>query len=295
MGFGSDGYRATGIAGGNPTFGYPGGIRQGMFRLYLRLIGVQVRSQMQYRVGFILESISTAVTTGMVFVTFAFVIERFGSIAGWSLGQVGFLYGMVEFSFGIMDMLFSGFDPQNFGRQIRLGRLDQVLLRPISITLQIFGSEFILRRIGRIVQGMVIFIIAVELANMQWTVTKLLYLPVVIISQVLFFGGLFIIGATITFWTYESIEVINIFTYGGAEMMSYPMNIYPDWMRKFFTFIIPAIFINYYPALFFLNKPDPLGLPGFAAFISPCIGFGIFGLSIIFWRFGVKHYQSTGT
>ncbi len=266
-----------------------------MFRLYLRLIGVQFRSQMQYRAGFILESISTAVTTGMVFITFAFVIERFGSIAGWSLGEVGFLYGMVEFSFGIMDMLFSGFDPQNFGRQIRLGRFDQVLLRPISITLQIFGSEFILRRIGRIAQGLVIFIVAVELVDVQWTVTKLLYLPFAIISQVLFFGGLFIIGATITFWTYESIEVINIFTYGGAEMMSYPMNIYPDWMRKFFTFIIPAIFINYYPALFFLNKPDPLGLPGFASFISPCIGFGILGLSLIFWRYGVKHYQSTGT
>jgi len=266
-----------------------------MFHLYIRLIGVQVRSQMQYRMGFILESLATAVSTAIVFITLVFVIRRFGNIAGWSLGEIGFIYGMIEFSFGIMDMLFSGFDPQNFGHQVRLGRLDQLLLRPINITLQIFGSEFIIRRIGRIVQGLVIFIIAAELANVQWTALKLLYLPVVIVSQVLFFGGLFIIGATITFWTYESIEMINIFTYGGAEMMSYPMNIYPDWMRRFFTYILPAIFINYYPALYFLNKTDPLGLPHSAGIITPLVGIGVWGISILFWKFGLNHYQSTGT
>ena len=160
-----------------------------MLRIYFRLIGVQIRSQMQYRVGFLLEVISTAVVTGMVFITFAFVIARFGNIAGWSLGEVGFIYGMVEFSFGLMDMIFSGFDPQNFGRQVRLGRLDQVLLRPINVTLQIFGSEFILRRVGRIAQGFVIFLIALQMTDIQWTTTKIIYLPVVILSQVLFFGG----------------------------------------------------------------------------------------------------------
>ena len=266
-----------------------------MIYLYLRLISAQIRSQMQYRTGFLLEAAASAVISAMAFITFAFVIERFGNIAGWSLGEVGFLYGLIEFSFGLMDMLFSGFDPQNFGRQVRLGRLDQVLLRPISVTLQIFGSEFIMRRIGRIVQGLVILIVAVGMVDFQWTALKAVYMPIVVVSQILFFGGLFVIGATITFWTYESIEVMNIFTYGGAEMMSYPMAIYPDWMRKFFTFILPAIFINYYPALFFLEKPDPLGLPEFSAFLSPLAGLSVFGISLLFWRYGLRHYQSTGT
>lgn len=266
-----------------------------MVRLYLRLISVQIRSQMQYRTGFFLEFVSTAVISAMVFITFAFVIERFGNIAGWSLGEVGFLYGLIEFSFGLMDMLFSGFDPQNFGRQVRLGRLDQVLLRPVNVTLQIFGSEFIMRRLGRIVQGLVILIVAEGMIEVQWTANKLLFMPVIVISQVLFFGGLFVIGATITFWTYESIEVMNVFTYGGAEMMSYPMSIYPGWMRKFFTYILPAIFINYYPALFILDKSDPLGMPKSLAFLAPLVGLAIFGASLVFWKRGLKQYQSTGT
>jgi ABC-2 type transport system permease protein len=124
---------------------------------------------------------------------------------------------------------------------------------------------------------------------------KLVYLPIVFLSLICFFGGLFIIGSTITFWTIESIELVNIFTYGGSEMMSYPMNIYPDWMLRFFTFVIPAIFLNYYPALFFLDKPDPLSMPYLSPFLAPVIGVGVLAAGLAFWRVGIRHYQSTGT
>ena len=93
-----------------------------------------------------------------------------------------------------------------------------------------------------------IFAIALSLANVEWTTGKILYLPIVILSRIAFFGGLYVIGSTITFWTIDSIEAINILTYGGSEMMSYPMHIYPDWLRRTFTFVVPAIFLNYYPA-----------------------------------------------
>ncbi len=113
--------------------------------------------------------------------------------------------------------------------------------------------------------------------------------------MVLFFGGLFIIGATYTFWTVESIEAINILTYGGSFLISHPMHIYQDWMRHFFTFVVPAIFLNFYPTLYFLDKPDPLNFPPYAPFLSPVAGLVMFGVGMAFWRFGRRHYQSTGT
>ena len=263
--------------------------------VYLRLISVQIRSQMQYRFPFLVELVVTGFITISGFVTLAFVIQRFGSIAGWKLGEVAFLYGMVETSFGIMDMIFSGFDPGNFGRQTRLGRFDQLLLRPVDITLQVLGSEFIIRRLGRIFQGILILILSLTMIQIRWTFIKLLYLPIVIASLIAFFGGLFIIGATISFWTLESIEIVNIFTYGGTEMMSYPMQIYPNWLRDFFSYVLPAIFLNYYPSLYFLDKPDPLHFPPIAPFLAPVAGFGVLGIALAFWQFGIRHYQSTGT
>jgi len=263
--------------------------------IYRRLILVQIRSQLQYRASFLLDAVAMAFANGISFLTLALILQRFDGIGGWSLAEIAFLYGMVELAFGIMDMVFSGFDPANFGRYVRLGGFDQLLLRPLGVSLQVFGSQFIIRRLGRIAQGLAVLLFAIASLNIHWTLVKMLYLPVVVTSLVCFFGGLFMVGATITFWTVESIEVINIFTYGGSEMMAYPMHIYSDWMRRFFTYILPAIFLNYAPALYFLDKPDPLGLPPFAAFLAPLAGLGTLLAAALFWQFGMRHYKSTGT
>lgn len=263
--------------------------------IYVRLINIQIRSQMQYRVAFLLDLLSTFIMLGMYFVALSMIFERFSNLGGWSLGEVAFLWGLVEFAFGLMDMIFSGFDPASFGQNIRIGVFDQILLRPLNVTMQVLGREFVLRRLGRIINGVAIFMVALNLAQIDWTVGKLLYLPWVIVGLVCFFGGLFIIGSTFTFWTVDSVEAMNILTYGGSEMMSYPMHIYPDWLRRIFTFGVPAIFLNYYPALYFLDKPDPFGLPAVMPFFSPLVGIGILAGALAFWRFGIQHYQSTGT
>jgi ABC-2 type transport system permease protein len=263
--------------------------------IYRRLIGAQIRSQMQYRTSFLLDLVATTTIVLFEFGSVVLVFERFQHIRGWTLGEVAFLFGLVETAFGAMDLIFSGFDPRGFGQEVRRGKFDQLLLRPVSITFQVFGSRFFFRRVGKIVFGIGIFIFALGLNDIHWTVAKIAYLPFVLLGMFLFFGGLFIIGATITFWTIESIEVMNILTYGGGFLISYPMHIYWDWMRRFFTFIVPAIFLNYYPALFFLGKPDPFNFPPWAPFLAPLVGITVFALALAFWRFGIQHYQSTGT
>jgi ABC-2 type transport system permease protein len=265
------------------------------FDIYRRLVSVRIRGQTQYRLSFLADLVATGLITTLGFGTLALVLQRFENIGGWTLPEIAFLFGMVETAFGTMDMLFSGFDPQGFGQHIRRGTFDQLLLRPVGITLQVLGSEFILRRLGRIFQGLAILGYALFTLESHWTFGKLLYLPVVFASLVGFFGGLFISGATLSFWTVEALEVMNIFTYGGNEMIAYPMHIYPGWMRRTFTYLIPAIFLNYYPALFFLDKPDPFGMPGFAPFLAPLVALGTLLASLAFWRFGIRHYQSTGT
>jgi len=266
-----------------------------MFDIYRRLIGVQIRSQMQYRFSFFMELVGTALITLLEYASLALVFSKFDTLKGWTLGQVAFLFGLAELSFGIMDMIFSGFDPSYFGLQVRQGRFDQLLLRPQNITLQVLGSEFTLRRIGRIAVGIAIFMTALSLTPIAWTPLKILLTTLVVVSQVAFFGGLFIIGATITFWTVESIEVVNIFTYGGSYMISHPMHIFPDSFRRFFTYVIPAIFLNFYPALYILELPDPFSMPSLAPFLAPLAGAWMLAISLAFWRFGIRHYQSTGT
>ena len=102
--------------------------------LYRRLIVLQMRAQLQYPVSFWLEIAGNGLILFTFFGGVALVFQRFGHIADWTLGEIAFLWGTVEMAFGMMDMIFSGFDPGNFGQQVRLGRFDQLLLRPINIT-----------------------------------------------------------------------------------------------------------------------------------------------------------------
>src|SRR5205823_540240 len=121
------------------------------------------------------------------------------------------------------------------------------------------------------------------------------YVPIVFLSLVLFFGGLYIVGSTLSFWTVQKVEAINIFTYGGSELISYPMSIYPNGLRRLFTYVVPGLFLNYAPALYVLDKPDPLGLPRVASFLAPAAGGGVMALALLFWRRGLRHYQGTGS
>lgn len=262
---------------------------------YLRLISIQLRSQMQFRASFWTDVVTTGLLNFSYFFSTFLVLERIGNIQGWTLAELAFLYGMIEMSFGTMDMIFSGFDPDTFSRFIRQGSLDQVLLRPVGVLTQVLGSAFILRRLGRIAQGAAVFIFALSRLEVHWTPLKLAFLPVVFASQVAAMGALFWVGSTLSFWTVQRVEAINVLTYGGVEVMSYPMTIYPDWLRGFFTYALPFIFLNFYPALFFLDRPDPLGMPAFAPFLAPLAAAAMLWAASRFWRFGLSRYQSTGT
>jgi ABC-2 type transport system permease protein len=265
------------------------------FHLYLKFASIQLRSQMQYRLAFWFEIFSTGFLSMSYVASILLVINRFGGISDWSVGEIAFLVGMVEMSFGMMDLLFSGFDPDIFSQYIQFGRLDQILLRPMSVAIQVLGSRVETRRLGRIVGGLGVFLLGIFLVDFQWTPGKILYLPLVFISQVIAFAALFVAGSTLIIWTIQRVEAINIFTYGGVELMSYPMSIYPMWIQKFFTYIIPYIFMNHYPALYFLDKPDPFQLPRFFSFFAPLAALIMLGAASAFWKFGLRHYQSTGT
>jgi ABC-2 type transport system permease protein len=263
--------------------------------MYFRLLSIQLRSQMQFRASFWVDILTTGLLNLSYFFSIYLVLERFGNIAGWELAELAFLYGMIETAFGVMDMFFSGFDPDSFTNYIRQGTLDQLFLRPVNILAQVFGSKLLLRRLGRIAQGLAVLLFAFANLSIHWTALKAVYLPVVWLSQVFAMGALFMAGATITIWTVQPVEAVNVLTYGGVEVMEYPTSIYGRWMRGFFTFIVPFIFLNYYPALFFLDKPDPLGMPVYAPFLAPFVAALMFWLALRFFRFGLSRYQSTGS
>jgi len=105
------------------------------------------------------------------------------------------------------------------------------------------------------------------------------------------FYGLFVLQAVVTFWTVESIEIMNIFTCGGTEVGQFPLSIYPSFLRHFFTFLIPIACVNYLPATLIFGRES--ASPAF--WFLPLVGVVFLAAMLQFWEFGVKYYRSTGS
>ncbi|MBI3460327.1 ABC-2 family transporter protein [Candidatus Acetothermia bacterium] len=260
--------------------------------LYFRLIGARVRSQMQYKFSFIADFIAACVGMIMEFVGVLILFTHMPALGGWTLAQMAFLYGTTELAFSLANILIEGFD--QFPEVIRRGEFDKFLIRPRNTFFQILSSEFAPRRIGRATQAIFVLGAGLWWLHVSWGPEKWLFLVWTLLGGMVFYAGLFVIHGTFSFWTIEALETMNIFTYGGTTMASYPMNIFSEWMRNIFIFIIPLAFVNYFPALYLLDKPDPFGLPGFMPFLAFPLCSLVLMIGMIFWRVGVRHYQSTG-
>jgi len=262
-------------------------------RLYFRLAGARLRGQTQYRVSFALQVASSFTSTFVELLAVFILFHTFTDLGGWSVGEVAFLYGIASVAFGLVELFGSGFD--NVSQMVREGEFDRVLTRPVPPFIQVLAADLQLRKIGRIAQGIVALVVAQAWANIVWTVPKLLLAPVALLSTSIVFFTAFLIGAAVCFWTIESSEVQNIFTYGGTELASNPIHIYHAWMRGIFIYIVPLGLTTYYPALFILGKADPLGFPPFTPFLAPFVATLFLALGLRIWEAGLRHYQSTGS
>lgn len=265
-----------------------------MLQLYLRLIGSRVRSQMQYRASFLMELLGFALVTGLEFAVIAILVGRFGSVGGWGLAETALLYGLTSLAFSLAEMVGRGFDAP-FERMIQQGSFDGVLTRPLSPFFQVLTADFQLRRLGRSAQALVVLAYAFGQLAIAWTPDRLLLIPLTVASGAVIYLALVVIGATLTFWTVRTPEVINVFTFGGEQLTSYPLSIYSEWLRALFLFIVPVGFANYPAALYLLGREDPSGLPAWLAWLAPLVAAAFFALALRFWAFGVGKYTSTGS
>jgi ABC-2 type transport system permease protein len=263
------------------------------FRLYRRYVAISLRSQLEYRASFVLQTIGQFTVTGLEFIGIWTLFARFGQIQGWTLEEVALFYGLISTTWAIADAITRGFDV--FANTVKYGEFDRLLLRPRSTVLQLFGQELTLRRAGRLAQGLAVMGFAIAAQDQFGSAERMALLAVTIGGGVCLFVGVMILQATSAFWTTESLEMWNAFTYGGVSMSQYPLAIYRPWFRRFFTFVIPLACVNYFPGVAMLGRADPLGTPLAFQWFAPLAGPIFLLISLQVWNVGVRHYRSTGS
>lgn len=261
--------------------------------IYARYLGASVRAQLQYRASTVMLALGHMLTTVTEFAAIWALFDRFGSIQGWTLAEVALLYGMAHVGFAIAEAFGRGFDI--FDEMVKSGDFDRLLLRPLGTALQVGAAQLQLLRIGRFLQGAVVLGWAALALDVRWGPGEVALLVLAIGAGACIFVGIFVLQATFAFWTVESLEIFATVTYGGVETTQFPLPIYDRWLRWLFIAVVPLACATYFPALALLDRPDPLGAPGWVSWFSPAVGPLFLVVAVRVWNFGVRHYRSTGS
>ena len=258
--------------------------------IYFRYLSMNLKAVLEYRLSTWFLAIGQTFTTIFSFLGLSLLFLRFGSLAGWSFAEAALCFGVTCAAFTLSECFARGFDA--FSRMVIKGEFDRILLRPRNTIIQVLGSKTDIIRIGRFLVSVAILCMVIPMTDIAWTFLKIFTLVMMIICGSVIFTGVFILGASVCFFTLEGLEVVNIFTDGGRELASYPLPVYGRLVTRFFTFIIPYGTMNYLPLLYITGRAEAypvlyMMMPILGClFIFPCLAF---------WRFGMRHYSSTGS
>lgn len=256
-------------------------------RLYGKFFMMHLKSIMEYKTSFFLSCIGQFLVSFNVFLGMYFMFQRFHNVSGFTYEEVLLCFGITLMEFSLAESVARGFD--TFDSMVKQGDFDRVLVRPRNEILQVLGSRIEFSRIGRILQAVVMFSYGFAVSSVKWTLGKVLTVLFMLMGGTIVFCGIFLLYASLCFFTIEGLEFVNIFTDGAREYGKYPVCIYGKRVLLFCTFVIPYGLIQYYPLLYLLDRGKPYYclLPAAASlFFFPCL---------FFWKLGVKHYTSCGS
>jgi ABC-2 type transport system permease protein len=262
------------------------------FLVWRRLVGAQIRSQWQYRTSFVLDLCGNFLISFIDFLAVLVIFHNTTRLGTWSVHEVAFLYAFSSISFALTDLLIGHLD--QFPQKIRDGTFDILLIRPRGTLFQVACSDFQMRRLGKAIQGAIVLGFVIGSLHIDWTVGRVVMLVVMVPAAIVIFTSVWVVGGCLAFWTTDGGEFANAFTYGGNFMAQYPIDILGTWLRRFLAYIVPLAFVCYFPALYILDKPDPLGLPSFINVLSPVVAAAAAAVSGYVWQFAVRHYRSAG-
>jgi ABC-2 type transport system permease protein len=259
-----------------------------MIKLYFRYFSIHLRSTMQYKVSFFLTMAGQFLTSFSSLLGIWFLFARFHNVDGFRFEEVLICFSTVLMGFSLAEWFFRGFDA--FKGIISNGEFDRIMVRPRNVLFQVMGARIEFTRLGRTLQAVLVLIYAICASGIVWTPDRIFTLVFMIVGTFFLYCGLFMINASLCFFTIERLEVMNIFTDGSKEFGSYPLSIYGKHMLRFFTYILPIACVQYYPLLYLLGKSGSVFY-----MLLPAAGILFLLPSYALWRIGVRHYKSTGS
>ena len=256
---------------------------------YLNSMFMFIKSEMEYKSSFIITLIATMLNTLTAVLGTIFLMQKFGSVGGWTIDEVILTSGIAIFGHSLTEIFLQGLN--HLFLKVKGGALDQMMVRPRGMLFQVICSDFQVVKMGRLIEAVILIAYGLAHVSIEWTIYKVFVFILLMIGVNVLFASLLIIKAAFCFWTIDGMELMNILQEGGRDLSSYPISIYRDWFAKFFTYIIPFGMVNYFPLMYLLGKQNAPFWYG----LAPIATVPFLGFTLLLWKVGLKNYKSSGS
>jgi ABC-2 type transport system permease protein len=259
---------------------------QRYFRVLRLFWSAAIASEMEYRVNFLLASLSSLGNlAGSLFGLFLFYRTGY-TFAGWSWEAALVVLGI----FTLLQGFSATFLAPNLNRIVRHvqeGTLDFILLKPIhsqfwlsTHTLSPWGFPDLV--FGSAIIGYAGTKLGLGISNYLVSAVPLFF------GLVILYSLWFILGAT-SIWFVKIYNVTEVLR-GLLEAGRYPIAAYPQAYRFFFTFVVPVAFLTTIPAEAMLGGGEINWYIGAAV-----LALALFVISAWFWGFALRFYTSASS
>jgi ABC-2 type transport system permease protein len=261
--------------------------------LFFKYSSLNLKSMLEYKFDRFLLSFAIFIREIVSIIVMFLIFTRFVRIKGWEMNQMFFLYSFLFLSYSLFIFFFTGI--RDFDNMVYSGELDRFLIRPLSLMFQVISSRVdYCATIGHGTVGVILFVKTYNTVGINWDFKGISYYITALIGGAIIQAALFMISSCLSFWTIRTINLRNLIFFNSRRFAGYPISFYPGIIQKMLIFVIPFAFVSYFPAQYFLRKPDLAMFWNGFLYLTPVVGIVMFTVVYVFWNFGLKHYSSAG-
>jgi ABC-2 type transport system permease protein len=263
-------------------------------RIYFKLLGMSFRSMLQFRADFLVGLLGVVTENAVNLLAISVVLGRFFDLAGWTVWEIVFLYGLWMTGNGLYAL--QGVHLYDLEEYLVQGSFDIFLVRPVNPLLMLLGTEVNIYGVGELIFGLASLSMAMTHLKLHFSPVHEVYLVTMLISSALIQLGIHLALSSVAFWTTRSNGLLQVVDQLHWNMTrQYPLEMFGHGFRVLVTAVIPVAFLNYYPARWLLGKTAPGHLGYVLSFLSPLVAMFLLIIAGVVWQKGIRRYSSTGS
>ncbi len=254
---------------------------------------MNLKSMLEYKFDRFFIALAIFVREMVSIVIMFLILTRFVTIGGWTMHEMFFLYSFLFLSYSIFVFFFTGI--RDFDDMVYQGTLDRYLIRPLGLIFQVVAARIDFpATVGHGTVGVILFLFSYNTVGIVWDFKSITYYVSALIGGAIIQAALFMISSCFSFWTIRTVNLRNLIFFNCRRFAGYPISFYPGFVQKLLIFVVPFAFVSYFPAQYFVRKPDLDMFWGGFLYLTPLVGIIMFALVYMFWRMGLKRYSSAG-